>query len=381
MADGSSSEKKDSCFYDTRTWTRSHRILSGYYAGHAFSSDSRIFDCEDGTGAILLAEADTGRELARLEQSDSVRSGWMDFSPDGSKLLVTWNDKPYISIWDLAELRRRLAQMGLDWDAPPIEPTTPPLARLAPIPPPFVVDKGDLEDWTKTLQSGTREEQLAICERRLRAYPDDADIRRFRSRLLANAGRAAEALADIEAALAQYPEDPRFLSTRAMVLAKLNRHAEATRDLDRALELTPQLANELNTQAWQAVTGPERTRNVEWGLALARKAVAAKPSDPVFINTLGVSYYRAGKYDDAVKTLAANVPNHSEYAGFDQVFLAMSYHKLGRSEEARQALKAALDWRSNQESLRANMDAEFQAFRAEAEALLECEPSVQNHKP
>jgi Flp pilus assembly protein TadD len=147
------------------------------------------------------------------------------------------------------------------------------------------------------------------------------------------------------------------------------------------LELTPQLANELNTQAWQAVTGPERTRNVEWGLALARKAVAAKPSDPVFINTLGVSYYRAGKYDDAVKTLAANVPNHSEYAGFDQVFLAMSYHKLGRSEEARQALKAALDWRSNQESLRANMDAEFQAFRAEAEALLECEPSVQNHKP
>jgi Flp pilus assembly protein TadD len=166
-----------------------------------------------------------------------------------------------------------------------------------------------------------------------------------------------------------------------MVLVRLNRQAEAARDFERALALTPQVANELNTQAWLAVTGPESTRNVEWGLALARKAVAAKPGDAIFINTLGVALYREGKYDEAVTTLESNVPNNAEFAGFDQVFLAMSYHRLGRSEDARQALKAALDWRSKQESLSASYDAEFQAFRAEAEALLESEPTVQNHKP
>ena len=40
------------------------------------------------------------------------------FSPDGSRLVVTTNDGPAVHVWDLRAIRRHLAEMGLDWDAP-----------------------------------------------------------------------------------------------------------------------------------------------------------------------------------------------------------------------------------------------------------------------
>ena len=42
----------------------------------------------------------------------------MAFTPDGSQLVTTLVDRPYLRVWDLRAIRRRLAGLGLDWDPP-----------------------------------------------------------------------------------------------------------------------------------------------------------------------------------------------------------------------------------------------------------------------
>ena len=94
---------------------------------------------------IRLVETETGRTLARLESPDLCTRGWPTFSPDGSRLVVTTNDGPAVHVWDLRAIRKHLAGMGLDWDAPaysdddPAGPSAPPL-------PPLQVDYGPLAE-------------------------------------------------------------------------------------------------------------------------------------------------------------------------------------------------------------------------------------------
>ena len=64
---------------------------------------------------------------------------------------------------------------------------------------------------------------------------------------------------------------------------------------------------------------------------MARKAVAPTPGESVFLNTLGVAQFRAGRYADAVATLEkslAAAKGSSE--PFDLYFLAMARCKLGQ---------------------------------------------------
>jgi WD40 repeat protein len=70
-------------------------------------------------GKILrLVEPATGRILARLLSPDQSEPRGLAFSPDGSRLVVSTRDGPAVHVWDLRLIRRRLAAMGLDWDAP-----------------------------------------------------------------------------------------------------------------------------------------------------------------------------------------------------------------------------------------------------------------------
>jgi hypothetical protein len=77
---------------------------------------------QDASKVLRLVETETGRTLARLESPDLSDIKWATFSPDGSRLVVTTNDRPApcVHVWDLRAIRRRLAKMGLDWDAPPL---------------------------------------------------------------------------------------------------------------------------------------------------------------------------------------------------------------------------------------------------------------------
>jgi WD40 repeat protein len=96
--------------------------------GFAFSPDGRMVAVMGGGGVIRLIETATGREYVRLEAAEQSRLGPRCFTPDGAKLIALGSESQALHVWDLRLIRRGLAEMRLDWDAPPYPPETAPLA-------------------------------------------------------------------------------------------------------------------------------------------------------------------------------------------------------------------------------------------------------------
>jgi hypothetical protein len=69
--------------------------------------------------------------------------GSFTFSPDGSRLVLATRDPPVTRIIDLRAIRRGLAKLSLDWDAPAFAAEDPARAELPPLPS-LQIDYGSL---------------------------------------------------------------------------------------------------------------------------------------------------------------------------------------------------------------------------------------------
>jgi eukaryotic-like serine/threonine-protein kinase len=138
----------------------------------------------------------------------------------------------------------------------------------------------------------------------------------------------------------------------------------------RALRANPNNAHLCNDLAWTYLTAPESLRDWKAALPLAQKAVQLDRQS-MHRNTLGLAYYRAGRYQEAAETLQANLKDQVDGAlTYDLYFLAMCHYQLGDNGRAKQFYDLAARWLgSHQESLVADA-LELAAFRAEAEGLL-----------
>ncbi len=134
------------------------------------------------------------------------------------------------------------------------------------------------------------------------------------------------------------------------------------------------LGETYNNMAWKLVA----SSNAEPGsrdraLDLARKAVDLSPSDAPCFNTLGVAYYRAGRWEDAIGSLAkAEELAPEKTLAFNGFFLAMAHEKLGHKDEARKWFEQAVEWMEKH----APQTEELLRFRREAEDLLDGKPAV-----
>jgi hypothetical protein len=89
------------------------------------------------------------------------------------------------------------------------------------------------------------------------------------------------------------------------------------------------------------------------------------------LNTLGVAYYRLGKFEKALATLLrSDQMNKTRLQGShpaDLAFLAMTHQQLGHAKEAQAELQRLQE---RMKDPRWAQDAEAQGFLREAEALL-----------
>jgi serine/threonine protein kinase/WD40 repeat protein len=154
----------------------------------------------------------------------------------------------------------------------------------------------------------------------------------------------------------------------------LTREQRARQDIERArreVEANPDAARACNDLAWAYLTAPEALRDVEAAVPLAEKAVRLASGSAAYLNTLGVAYYRAGRYREAVEVLRPNVENQEDRAlAYDLYFLAMSHHCLGEAARARDYYDWAVRWVSMQRDGEPEQRDELIALRAEAEELL-----------
>lgn len=139
----------------------------------------------------------------------------------------------------------------------------------------------------------------------------------------------------------------------------------------RAVAATPENAIACNNLAWSYVTAPEPLRDSARGLAMAEKAVRLDPGNVSYRNTLGVAYYRAGRYNDAIATLRSNIDSEEETVLVcDLCFLAMSYQRLGEKLRAREYRSLALRWSRYLKVLAPEAHHELAQFWQEMDATL-----------
>jgi tetratricopeptide (TPR) repeat protein len=211
----------------------------------------------------------------------------------------------------------------------------------------------------------------------LAADPDHEVARDRRARAWLALGRSQDALADLDELIRSDPHNVTFIELRGEVHERLGHHQAAQGDHERAAGLLRQNALELNNAAWELATGAVYLRDPERAVSLARKAVAAAPDQPLYLNTLGVALYRAGRHAEAIATLEKSLEaGKGESDAFDLFLLAMARFKLGQIAQARADFDRAVRWRRDHLNLTQPGWSDYlDAFQAEARALLDGPPA------
>jgi WD40 repeat protein len=111
----------------------------------AFSCDGKLLAVGDEPGVVRLLVADTGKELARLTAPEQARLEPCVFTADGTKLVATTAETGALLTFDVAAIRAGLAELDLDWDAPPL----PAVSKGVPPPLSISFDLGDLRHWAE----------------------------------------------------------------------------------------------------------------------------------------------------------------------------------------------------------------------------------------
>lgn len=124
---------------------------------------------------------------------------------------------------------------------------------------------------------------------------------------------------------------------------RLKKWPEAEADFRKALELQPDQPSVLNYLGYSYI---ERKERLDEALKMIEKAVAERPDDGAFVDSLGWGLYRLGRYDEAVTQMERAV----ELMPVDAVLndhLGDVYWAVGRTREAdfqwRRALSFAED--------------------------------------
>jgi serine/threonine protein kinase/WD40 repeat protein len=351
------------------TWEQS---AADRWQGFArFSHDGSLVLTKPGPSILRFQGLDSGREIVRLEDPDE-QFGDVTLTPDGSKLIWCSQVMHSIHVWDLRLIRKQLADMGLDWDAPPYPKAEPPGS----LPLQVTVDAGP-----GSLDPST---VVALASLRLGRNPLDFEAYLERGKAFGRLNARLNAIVDYSMALALMPPKHKSrgeaLFRRSNNYRPLNDPVKANADLqqiaEQDLSLPPELVfvgvRQFNKLAWQYVTGPEKERAPHKALPLIRKAIQLMPHDGTLFNTQGVVYYRLGQYTQALESLEHSLRmSKGEAAAFDLFFLAMCHAKLGASEKARDCYDQAIRWVKEHPSLpQPHWAEELKRFQTEAEAVL-----------
>ena len=233
----------------------------------AFTSDGQLMALGIAPDQVLLADAATGRELARLTTLQPVAPTPMVFSPDGAKLIARTNQKAVL-VWDLRQIRDQLGILGLDWERRPIprprncrtrwsaapaeggtshrrSHRSPGAARRQAgrdEPPPHghagrseaLIHRG----WLFTQQKKWPE-AIADFEHLIRGRPGDSDASWLLAEAYLESGKPAGALAALNRLLERAPEDHDARFQRGLVALALAQPALAADDFSRVLAHEP----------------------------------------------------------------------------------------------------------------------------------------------
>ena len=210
--------------------------------------------------------------------------------------------------------------------------------------------------------------------RHLARDPEDAEAYHERGHVNERLHRYREAVDDFSQAIARKPKSAHLLDHRGENYLLIGRHAEAVADCRKSLEINPEQARPNRNLAWIHANGPAKFRDPKKALPLAQRAVAigaGAKEESRYHHTLGVVYYRLGRWEEAKKAFERGLEiRMGKSTAYYDFFLAMCHVKLGDMPKAGERFRQGVTWIEAQKGLPAVYVEEMKAFRAEADELL-----------
>jgi serine/threonine protein kinase/WD40 repeat protein len=330
--------------WEAKTGKRVHDLLQNDTAGAKFSPDGQWLATSD-SGSSRLWEVGTWREVWRFQTAS------MAFSPDSRLLAI--ND-------ELAVIRLIETNTGRE------------VARLTGPDSVWYQPLCFTPDGTRLISSGNKGLcvwDLRLIRQELKEFDLDWHWPEFPPAVL-GAGAAKPLKVEILLGDLNGPTVTHEQRSRRFID---HYRAKLAAELDDA--------DICNGLAWVYATAPKPLRDVKAALPLAEKAVRLDPRSAMYRNTLGVVYYRAGRFREAVETLRPNLEIQEDGGlAFDLYFLAMSHQRLGETARARDYYDWAIRWVRTQNGLSAGHLEELKMFRAEAEELLAIKPKQEKNE-
>jgi serine/threonine protein kinase/WD40 repeat protein/tetratricopeptide (TPR) repeat protein len=298
----------------------------------AFSGDGRLMALGIAPDQVLLADAATGRELARLTTLQPVTPTPLAFSPDGTKLVASTHQRTAL-VWDLRRIRDQLAPRGLNWDAPPYPTASAVSEASGLVPPPRSVRViGEVIE-TKARRAA----ELAEMNRRLTANPDDAEALIHRGWLFHLEKKWPDAIADLERWLRLRPDDTDALFLLAQAYGQTNNLPAARTTLERYLVRS---SEDIDARAMRGEVS-FRLGRLQEAADDSTKVLAADPGrDPVRYRRAQI-WLRLGRFPEALADLAPLIQRDPQNPALYDL-RSQVHDRLGHREQALADMKHAV---------------------------------------
>jgi hypothetical protein len=323
-----------------------HEFLSleghtGWVIRVVFSPDGRRLASAGSDQTVKVWDAATGQEILILLKGGTGEVFDMAFSPYGRRLAFASGDRT-VKVWDATELT---PERRIECEARGLVHY---LFEESPLPSLAVAGAGTVGFMASCQGQGSSLAAFALIPRRA-PLPEEVEAA-VRCDLTITEPARQRALTWVKPVwrmrIRAELVGPLFakLLLRDDVRATLLADARLSKSVrQEALNLAmtfPESPTVLNNASWQVVQRPGAGGVVyERALRQAEAACRLVPNHLPYLNTLGVAYYRVGKYEEALYTLGQSAKLRKEPIAADLAFLAMAHHQLGRKEQAQATLK------------------------------------------
>jgi tetratricopeptide (TPR) repeat protein len=177
------------------------------------------------------------------------------------------------------------------------------------------------------------------------------DVEFAKAALLADADRPTDAIALLQLALERFPDHPGVRYQIALIQDKAGQERESVRSFETLLKVRPEDASLLNALGYSLADHNQRLPRAE---QMIRKALAASPDNPAFLDSLGWVLFRRGDVAGAMSHLerAYRIFPDAEIASHMGEALWVS----GKQSEARALWARALARAPESKPLRATIE-------------------------
>lgn len=202
------------------------------------------------------------------------------------------------------------------------------------------------------LQKNERDAAFRMLdEHAARDRSESLDVEFAKAALLEDAGKPREAIAVLQLALERYPDHPGVRYQIALIQDKAGMERESIRSFESLLKDRPEDASLLNALGYSLADQNQKLPRAE---SLIRKALAASPDNPAFLDSLGWVRFRRGDIAGALPHL------EKAYRIFPDPEIASHWGELlwvsGKQSEARSLWARSLARSPDSKPLRSTIE-------------------------